>query len=222
MAARLLFEAIGQVRAQFVNIELRSIDDHVRQRAQRAQVPSLRRQRSLYRGVGAERRQPLQLRTLAHVHYQRGARNFPGLQRKFGKPGNQIDRQVVHAVVAQILERLQRRSLPRTAHARNDDQFCPVSMVNLARANRLGCRAHHLFGLAARGHASGILASDGFSFAANRLWDSRAKVSSKETLLCRLSGSMDIFALSASLKKTLLSSTGISKFGSTTSEGVSP
>src|SRR5882762_3562082 len=55
MAARLVFEAIGQVRTQLVNVELRSVDHHVGERAQGSQVPPLRRERGFHGGVGAER-----------------------------------------------------------------------------------------------------------------------------------------------------------------------
>ncbi len=45
------------------------------------------------------------------------------LNRQFGKLRNQLDRQVVDAVVAEVLEGLKDRSLPGTTHAGDDDQF---------------------------------------------------------------------------------------------------
>src|SRR5208283_2239826 len=78
------------------------------------------------------RRQLLELRTLAHVNHQRRARNFARLQGQFGEARNEFDRQIVDAVKAEIFKRLQGRGFARPAHPRNDDQFGTVAMLMLA------------------------------------------------------------------------------------------
>ncbi len=68
-------------------------------------------------------RQLVQLRAFANIHHQRRALDLGRLPHQLGEAGNQVDRQVVHAVVAQILEGLEHRGFPRAAHAGNNDQL---------------------------------------------------------------------------------------------------
>src|ERR1019366_7177834 len=57
-----------------------------------------------------------------YVHYQGRPRDFAAGPAKFRKPRDQVHRQVIHAEVAQILERLQHRTLSRSAHAGDNDE----------------------------------------------------------------------------------------------------
>ena len=68
-------------------------------------------------------RKLFQLRTFADVHDQRGAANLARLHGQVGKLRDELHGQVIDAVVAEILEGLQDRGLPRTAHAGNDHQL---------------------------------------------------------------------------------------------------
>ena len=54
----MLFELLGHVRAQLVNVELGGIDHQVGNRANRLQMAPLRPQRSLHRSVNAQRVRP--------------------------------------------------------------------------------------------------------------------------------------------------------------------
>ncbi len=90
-----------------------------------------------------DRRQRFQLRAFANVHHQRSALDLGGLPDQFGKVRNQFHRQVVHAVVAQILESLEDRGLARPAHAGDDDQFARRTAIG--RGSRLDGRRR--FGL---------------------------------------------------------------------------
>ena len=64
-----------------------------------------------------------QLGAFAHVDDEGGAANLARLHGQVGKLRDELDRQVVDAVVAEVLEGFQHRGLPRTAHAGDDDQF---------------------------------------------------------------------------------------------------
>ena len=64
-----------------------------------------------------------QLRSFANIDYQCCAPDFARLHGQVGKLRDELDRQIVDAVVAQIFEGLQHRGLSRTAHAGDDDQF---------------------------------------------------------------------------------------------------
>src|SRR5436305_13868021 len=56
-------------------------------------------------------RQSIELRALANIDNEGRTGYFSGLQRQFCESWDEIHRQVVDAVVAEIFERLQRRSL---------------------------------------------------------------------------------------------------------------
>ena len=64
-----------------------------------------------------------QLRAFANVHDQGGAADLGGLPHQFRKSRNQFDRQVVHAVVAEVLESFEDGGLAGATHAGDDDQF---------------------------------------------------------------------------------------------------
>ena len=80
-------------------------------------------------------RQLLQRGTFAHVHDQGGAAKLARLHGQVGKLGNEFNRQVVDAVVAQILEGLQNGGLTRTTHAGNDDQFRRMGLARFLRGS---------------------------------------------------------------------------------------
>src|SRR5690349_13009606 len=65
----------------------------------------------------------VELGTLAHIDDERRTAKFAGLYSQFGEFRDELNWQVVDAVITQILEGLQHRGLPRPAHARNDDQL---------------------------------------------------------------------------------------------------
>ena len=65
----------------------------------------------------------VELGAFTHVHHQRGAANLARLDRQVGELRDELHRQVIDAVVAQVLEGLQHRGFARTAHAGNDHQF---------------------------------------------------------------------------------------------------
>src|SRR5579862_9668204 len=83
-------------------------------------------------------RQIFELGTLAYVNNQRSEADLAGLHRQFGKLRDQLYRQVIDAIVAEILEGLQDRSFAGTTHAGDDDEFgrAPASTVRLS--GRLG------------------------------------------------------------------------------------
>ena len=128
----------------------------------RFQINHPRRYRQFHRLQ--DRWQFLELRTLAHIHYQRRPRDLSRPQRQFGKPRNQLHRQIVHAVVAKIFKSLQRRSLPRPAHASDDDEFRRVWLA-LAPTSFSHCglsrRVHDLLEFAAQWHAGNLSISAG-------------------------------------------------------------
>ena len=64
-----------------------------------------------------------QLRAFADVNDESSPPDIPRLNRQLGKPGNQFDRQIIDAVVAEVFERFQHRRFSRTAHARDDHEF---------------------------------------------------------------------------------------------------
>ncbi len=97
----------------------------------------------------------LQRRAFAHIDDQRGTPNLTRLDGQIGKLRDELDRQVVDAVVAQILKGLQHRSLPRAAHAGDDDQFRRV----LRGAGRIVAYGLRLLRIRARG-TTGLHALD--------------------------------------------------------------
>src|SRR5215471_6420367 len=68
-------------------------------------------------------RQFFQLGAFSHIHDQRGAPDLPRLDGQLSEPRNQINWQVVDAIVAEILKRLEHRGLSRSAHAGDDHEF---------------------------------------------------------------------------------------------------
>jgi len=67
--------------------------------------------------------------TFADIDDQGSAADLAGLHGEFGKFGNQLHRQVIDAVVAEILECFQDRSLTGAAHPGDDDEFRRVFAV---------------------------------------------------------------------------------------------
>ena len=65
----------------------------------------------------------LEFGTFADVDDQRGAADFGRLHGQFGEARNQVDGQIVDAVIAQIFKSLECRSLPGPAQAGDDDEF---------------------------------------------------------------------------------------------------
>src|SRR5690242_15687010 len=68
-------------------------------------------------------RQSRERLSFANIDYQSRALNFRRLSRQIGKAWNEFQRKVIDAVVAQVLECFQNRSLARAAHACNDHQL---------------------------------------------------------------------------------------------------
>src|ERR1700761_3776702 len=59
----------------------------------------------------------------ANIDDQRGTIDLRRLPNQIGKTRQQLERQVVYGVVAQILEGLQSRGLPRAGQASENDEF---------------------------------------------------------------------------------------------------
>ena len=65
----------------------------------------------------------LEFRAFADIDHQGGALDFGRLDCQFGKSRNELDRQVVDAVVAEVLESLKGGGFARAAHPGDDDQL---------------------------------------------------------------------------------------------------
>ena len=114
-------------------------------------------------------RQLFQLHSFANVHHQRGAFNLRGLPYQFGKMRDQADRQVIYAVVTEVLKSFQDRGLAGTAHAGNDDHLAGV--VPLVRKRCMACRRTDFGATFAQGHPQGMLAGTVWS----RQWEPGAE-----------------------------------------------
>ena len=74
-----------------------------------------------------DRRQAFELIALARVHQQRRALHFGiAINVQFAEGGDQVHRQVIHAVVAQIFEGLENGAFARAAQAGEDHQLPAV------------------------------------------------------------------------------------------------
>src|SRR6266702_43128 len=134
-------EKIDQVRAQFVDVELRGIDLQIRNVADRLQPAALADDRGGHRVDGAEGmgtagfteaphqhfiarievdqgdiqlllevaddcRELLEAAALANIYHDGCILVIAGILNELGKAGNQLCGQIVHAVIAHVLENL--------------------------------------------------------------------------------------------------------------------
>ena len=155
---RLLPETVVDERAQFVHVELRSIDEFVSECRNRRQTLALSLYRCTNRRMRAHRmrttclavtphqdlvirlevqhfrgnnllyglqdhRQLVEPCAFADVYDQRRAMSLRRLAHQLGKAGNQVDRHIVDAVIAEIFEDFEHRRFAGTAHAGDDYQF---------------------------------------------------------------------------------------------------
>src|SRR5438552_4150139 len=76
--------------------------------------------------------------TFANIDHEGGPADLTGLHSQFGKLGNQFNGEIIDAIVAQILEGFQHRSLAGSAHASDDDQFGRALPASFGFAPSLG------------------------------------------------------------------------------------
>ncbi len=68
-----------------------------------------------------QRREALQRLAFANVHHDGGAAR--GIVHQFGELRNQVERQIVDGMVAEVFQRLEHRAFAGAAEAGDDDQF---------------------------------------------------------------------------------------------------
>src|SRR5713101_2044924 len=102
-----------------------------------ARINENKRHRVVFPQVPVDRGQFLELRAFPRVHQQRRPGKFSlSVRVDLGEHGNQIDRQVVHAVETHVLKRLEDRALPRSGKSSKNDELRPFASGGTFHAGR--------------------------------------------------------------------------------------